>query len=146
MKTLGWQPRRTIVVAFWDAEEMNLGGSTEWAEDNADLLRRKAAAVINMDSAVFNGERPLYVGASPSLHRLFREVAAAVPGPREKESRSGTWVRLQNETRDLGSVDVFGTGGDASRPFTEPRIADEPVGGGPTPFGAVLAIPGSGMD
>src|SRR3989475_11019623 len=98
-----------------------------------------------MDSAVFNGERPLYVGASPSLHRLFREVAAAVPGPREKESLSATWVKLQNETRDLGSVDAFGTGGDASRPFTEPRIDDEPLGDDQTPFLAVLAIPGSDM-
>ena len=145
MKTLGWQPRRTILVAFWDAEEMNLGGSTEWAEDNADLLRRKAAAVINMDSAVFNGERPLYVGASPSLHRVFKEVAAAVPGPKEKESLSVTWVRLQNETRGLGSVDAFQIGPDASRPLTEPRIDDEPLGDDQTPFVEFLAIPGSDM-
>src|SRR5207247_11361495 len=99
MKTLGWQPRRTILVAFWDAEEMNLGGSTEWAEDNADLLRRKAAAVITMDSAVFTGERPLYVGASPSLHRVFKAVAAAAPGPQQRERLTGSRVRWQKAER-----------------------------------------------
>jgi N-acetylated-alpha-linked acidic dipeptidase len=145
MKTLGWQPRRTIVVAFWDAEEMNLGGSAEWAEDNADVLRRKAAAVINMDSAVFNGERPLYVGASPCLHRLFREVAAAVPGPSGQESLSAAWARLQSDTRSLGSVDGFEIGGDASRPLSEPRIDDEPLGDDQTPFVEFLALPGSDM-
>src|SRR5437867_5221612 len=98
-----------------------------------------------MDSAVFNGERPLYVGASPSLHRVFKEVAAAVPGPKEKESLSVTWVRLQNETRGLGSVDAFDLGGDRSRPLTEPRIDDEPLGDDQTPFVEYLAIPGSDM-
>lgn len=29
----GHRPRRTILVAFWDAEELMLGGSTEWVED-----------------------------------------------------------------------------------------------------------------
>src|SRR5207249_4004585 len=145
MKSLGWQPRRTILVAFWDAEEMNLGGSTEWAEENAEVLRRKAAAVINMDSAVFNGDRPLYVGASPSLHRLFREVAGDVVGPGGKGSLAGAWLRLQNETRGLGSVDAFEIGGDPSRPLTEPRIDDEPLGDDQTPFVEYLAIPGSDM-
>jgi N-acetylated-alpha-linked acidic dipeptidase len=145
MRALGWQPRRTILVAFWDAEEMNLGGSTEWAEENAEVLRRKAAAVINMDSAVFNGDRPLYVGASPSLHRLFREVAGDVAGPGGAGSLSTAWLRLQNETRALGSVDAFEIGGDPSRPLSEPRIDDEPLGDDQTPFVEYLAIPGSDM-
>src|SRR2546422_1025531 len=84
-------------------------------------------------------------GAGPSLHRVFKEVAAAVPGPKEKESLSVTWVRLQNETRGLGSVDAFQIGPDASRPLTEPRIDDEPLGDDQTPFVEFLAIPGSDM-
>src|SRR5437867_11892622 len=95
-----------------------------------------------MDSAVFNGERPLYVGASPSLHRVFKEVTAAVPGPKEEESLSVTWVRLQNETRGLGSVDAFQIGPVASRPLAEPLIDDEPLGDDPTPFVEFLAIRG----
>ncbi len=145
MKAHGWQPRRTLLIAFWDAEEMNLTGSTEWAEDNADVLRRKASAVINMDSAVFNGGRPLYVGASPALHRLFREVAAAVPGPDGGESLSAAWVRLQNETRDWGSVDAFDIADNPSRPLAEAAIDDEPLGDDQTPFVEFLALPGSDM-
>ncbi len=48
LQASGWRPRRTMVIAFWDAEELNLGGSTEWMEDHAEDLRRKAAAVINI--------------------------------------------------------------------------------------------------
>ncbi|HEV8699821.1 MAG TPA: M28 family peptidase [Candidatus Polarisedimenticolia bacterium] len=145
MQGLGWQPRRTIVVAFWDAEEMNLGGSTEWAEANAEVLRRKGAAVINMDSAVFNGERPLYVGASPCLHRLFRETAADVPGPTGKGSLFDEWVRLQNKLRGVPSVDAFEIGGTAEKPLVEPQIDDVPLGDDQTPFVEFLALPGSDM-
>jgi len=145
MKSQGWQPRRTLIVAFWDAEEMALGGSTEWAEEHAEALRRKGAAVINMDSAVFNGERPLYVGASPCLHRLFREVAADVPGPDGKETLYAAWVRLQNAARELGSVDAFEIRGNPSEPLTEPQIDDVPLGDDQTPFVEFLALPGSDM-
>jgi N-acetylated-alpha-linked acidic dipeptidase len=33
LRKSGWQPRRSIVFAFWDAEEYGLIGSTEYAED-----------------------------------------------------------------------------------------------------------------
>ncbi len=69
MRSRGWQPRRTLILAFWDAEEMALGGSTEWAEDHAETLRRKGVAVINMDSAVSNGEPPLFVGPVAEVHK-----------------------------------------------------------------------------
>ena len=145
MRSLGWQPRRTLIVAFWDAEEMNLGGSTEWAEDNALALRRKGAAVINMDSAVFNGERPLYAGASPCLHRLFRETAADVPGPAGKGSLFDEWVRLQNQMRGVPSVDAFEIAGDPDEPLAEPQIDDVPLGDDQTPFVEFLGLPGSDM-
>lgn len=145
MQSLGWQPRRTLVVAFWDAEEMNLGGSTEWAEANAEVLRRKGAAVINMDSAVFNGERPLYAGASPCLHRLFRETATNVPGPSGKGSLFEEWLRLQNKTRGVPSADGFEIGGTAERPLVEPQIDDVPLGDDQTAFVEFLALPGSDM-
>ena len=43
----GWRPKRTIVYCVWDGEEEGLLGSTEWAEDHADELQRKAAVYIN---------------------------------------------------------------------------------------------------
>ena len=28
----GWQPRRTIIIAHWDAEEQGVIGSWEWVQ------------------------------------------------------------------------------------------------------------------
>jgi N-acetylated-alpha-linked acidic dipeptidase len=140
----GWRPRRTLVIAFWDAEELNLGGSTEWVEDHADELRRKAAAVINMDSAVFNPDRPLYVGASPALHLLFLETAADVSSP-AGGSLYDTWLAQQNATRALPSVDGTGIDFDASRALKMPYLDPVPLGDDQTPFVEFLALPGSDM-
>ena len=38
----GWKPRRTLIYASWDAEEYGLVGSTEWAEENAEDVKKKA--------------------------------------------------------------------------------------------------------
>src|SRR5579871_1071574 len=43
----GWKPRRTIVLASWDAEEYGLVGSTEWVEDNREWLEKECVAYIN---------------------------------------------------------------------------------------------------
>jgi N-acetylated-alpha-linked acidic dipeptidase len=74
----GWKPKRTIVIASWDAEEQGLIGSTEWGEDNAQQLGN-AAAYFNMDVAV-SGKK---FGASgvPSLKEFIREIARTVPSP-----------------------------------------------------------------
>jgi N-acetylated-alpha-linked acidic dipeptidase len=74
----GWKPRRTIVIASWDAEEEGLIGSTEWGEDHARELAN-AAAYFNMDVAV-SGKK---FGASgvPTLKEFIREIAKSVPSP-----------------------------------------------------------------
>jgi N-acetylated-alpha-linked acidic dipeptidase len=51
MARQGIRPRRTLVICSWDGEEIGLTGSTEWGEQYADELRRKAVAYINVDSA-----------------------------------------------------------------------------------------------
>ena len=45
----GWKPKRTIIYCVWDGEEEGLLGSTEWAEEHAEELRRHAAVYINSD-------------------------------------------------------------------------------------------------
>jgi N-acetylated-alpha-linked acidic dipeptidase len=79
----GWEPKRTIVYAAWDAEEPGLLGSTEWAEAHADALRQKAAVYINSDS---NGRGFLYAGGSHTLERFVGEVARDVVDPQTKLS------------------------------------------------------------
>jgi N-acetylated-alpha-linked acidic dipeptidase len=77
----GWKPKRTLVFAAWDGEEVGLFGSTEWAEAHAALLKKKAALYINTDS---NGRGFLSVGGSHTLEKFMTEVAQDVIDPEKK--------------------------------------------------------------
>jgi N-acetylated-alpha-linked acidic dipeptidase len=72
----GWRPERTISLAFWDAEEFGLIGSTEFAEQRANLLRARTICYINTDLYT-NGR--LDAGGTPSLRDLMVDVAKDVP-------------------------------------------------------------------
>jgi len=85
----GWRPRRTIVYCAWDGEEEGLLGSTEWAEDHADELIRKAAVYINSDG---NGRGFLNVSGSHTLEKFINGVARDVKDP---ETNLTVWKRLQ---------------------------------------------------
>ncbi|MBV8731887.1 MAG: M28 family peptidase, partial [Acidobacteriia bacterium] len=74
----GWRPRRTIIFTVWDGEEEGLLGSTEWAEDHAEELRRKAAVYINSDS---NNRGYLAVEGSHSLEKFINGVARDITDP-----------------------------------------------------------------
>jgi N-acetylated-alpha-linked acidic dipeptidase len=85
----GWKPKRTIIYCAWDGEEPGLIGSTEWAEEHADELSRKAAAYLNSDS---NGRGYLDVGGSHSLEKFINGVARDIEDPEKKIS---VWKRSQ---------------------------------------------------
>jgi N-acetylated-alpha-linked acidic dipeptidase len=140
----GVRPRRSLVVAFWDAEEMLLGGSTEWVEERGEELLEKAVAYINMDSAVFNPERPLSVAAHSALHRLFREVSREIADPRTDRTTFEVWRDLQNRYRRVPSVDGWGELFDPERELEEPWIFPLPYDDA-APFFQHLALPASDM-
>jgi N-acetylated-alpha-linked acidic dipeptidase len=76
----GWKPKRTIIYASWDAEEPGLIGSTEWAEQHATELQKKAVAYVNSDS----NERGFFEAeGSHSLQTLVNQVAADTPDPQK---------------------------------------------------------------
>jgi N-acetylated-alpha-linked acidic dipeptidase len=75
----GIRPKRTIVLASWDAEEFTLTSSTEWGEQFADALTRRAVAYINVDSST-SGRR-FTASAVPSLNRLITETVRDVRDP-----------------------------------------------------------------
>ncbi len=84
----GWVPDRSIVFAFWDAEEFGLVGSTEYAESFEHQLREKAVAYINTDLFMrgrFGG------GGTPSLRDFLVQVAKDVPGLDGKGSVYDDW-------------------------------------------------------
>jgi N-acetylated-alpha-linked acidic dipeptidase len=76
----GWRPLRTIILCSWDAEEQGELGSTHWAEKYAGELSEKAAAYLNLDSAVA-GDR-FTAQAVPSLKKFVKEVATDIPDPK----------------------------------------------------------------
>lgn len=74
----GWRPRRTIILAFWDAAEPGAIGSTEWVEENLEMLRARGVAYLDVD-AVTAGE--LVVQGSPALRAHVRACAGDVTNP-----------------------------------------------------------------
>lgn len=74
----GFKLKRTLVYCAWDGEEQGLLGSTEWAEDHQEELRKKAVMYINTD-----GNSRGFVGAAGShtLEPFFNEIADAVIDP-----------------------------------------------------------------
>src|SRR5262249_21343487 len=80
----GWRPRRTLLLASWDAEEYGLVGSTEWAEDHAADLQKNAIAYLNCDVAVTGSA--FAAGGVPSLRDVLRAAAGDVPEPRRAGS------------------------------------------------------------
>jgi N-acetylated-alpha-linked acidic dipeptidase len=92
----GWRPRRTIIVASWDAEEEGLIGSTEWVEQHSAEMAG-AVAYFNMDVGVSG---PIFsAGAVPSLRQFLREIAKEVPSP-----ATGTVLQQWKEDENEGLV------------------------------------------
>ncbi len=75
----GIRPKRTLVICSWDGEEYALTGSTEWGEQYADELKKKAVAYLNVDEATsgkdFQGD---VVG---SLAPLLVDVTRTLQAP-----------------------------------------------------------------
>lgn len=74
----GIRPRRTLILCFWDAEEMLLGGSTEWVEDKAEELlgdesRAKAAAsqLSQISRMIYLFYRPEGRPGAPLARNIF---------------------------------------------------------------------------
>ncbi len=110
----GWRPKRTIIYASWDGEEPGLIGSTEWAEEHAAELQKKAVVYINSDT---NGKGFLGAEASHDLQRLVNEAAADVPDPETHASvqarlRAGIEVRALSDPRQEREAKIAAKGGD----------------------------------
>jgi N-acetylated-alpha-linked acidic dipeptidase len=87
----GHRPRRTVVLASWDAEEWHLTGSTEWGEQFAGELTEGGVAYLNVDSSVSGPD--FEVSAVASLDPLVVSVARDVIDPNSRRSLLETWRR-----------------------------------------------------
>ncbi len=93
----GYKPKRTIVYCAWDGEEQGLLGSTEWAEDNREELKKKTVIYINSDG---NGRGFIGAAGSHSLEPFFNEVIDDV-----KDPQTGVTVKERRYAKDLIDAD-----------------------------------------
>ncbi len=111
----GWRPKRTLVYASWDGEEPALLGSTEWAEQHADELKRKAVIYVNSDN---NGRGFLNAEGSHDFQHLVNQVMADVRDPETgatvaERARAGIRVgAYEGEKTDPRELKAAETGGD----------------------------------
>jgi N-acetylated-alpha-linked acidic dipeptidase len=114
----GWKPKRTIIYMSWDGEEPMLLGSTEWAEQHADELRKHAAVYVNSDT---NDRGYLSAQGSHTLEPLVNEVARSIEDP---ETHATAWQRWQAANL------LFGTPEDRKDATTRPDLRIGALGSG----------------
>jgi N-acetylated-alpha-linked acidic dipeptidase len=129
----GWKPKRTLVLCSWDAEEYGLIGSTEWAEENADELQKKAVAYLNVDVAVSGAN--FGVSSVPSLWKLIRAATRDVKDPKTGKSVYQQWQDRAREQRSEAEQDST----------AEARIGPLGSGSDYTPFLQHLGIASTDM-
>ncbi|KAJ4821253.1 Transferrin receptor protein 2 [Rhynchospora pubera] len=110
----GWRPRRTIILCNWDAEEYGLIGSTEWVEENREVLTSRAVTYLNVDSAVHG---PGYrASATPQLDALLIEASKMVKDPdNPSQTIYDSWI----SSSDSVPVGRLGGGGSDHAPFLQ---------------------------
>ncbi|XP_070560931.1 putative N-acetylated-alpha-linked acidic dipeptidase [Ptychodera flava] len=117
----GWKPRRTIILASWDAKELGMIGSTEWTEEYEKLLGNRAVAYINLDAVVM-GDYSLSASASPLLKRVIYESTKQVDCPHHEEmSVYENWnakLNMKYGGETVPRVDILGSGTD-TLPFIQ---------------------------
>jgi N-acetylated-alpha-linked acidic dipeptidase len=112
----GWRPRRTIVLANWDAEEFALTGSTEWGEEHLEDLRKNLVAYLNVDSSTSGAA--FSVSASGMLAPFIEETLADVADPSSGRPLIDAWKQQRQGgaatalASGSGQVSPIGSGSD----------------------------------
>jgi len=86
----GCRPRRSILIAHWDAEEYGVIGSSEWVEEFLPELTTNAVAYINADAAVSGPD--FASSSSPSLKQPILDAIKDTPYPNENRSVYESWA------------------------------------------------------
>jgi len=125
----GHRPKRSIMIAHWDAEEHGVIGSSEWVEQLSDELGAKAIAYMNFDGGVSG--KNFGASASPTLKKLITEASKAVDYPYTDQSLYEFWKRGAAEP----SIGNLGGGSDHIAFYMHVGVPSLSGGaGGPTPY------------
>ncbi len=135
----GWKPKRTLIFASWDGEEEGLLGSTEWAENHAEMLSH-AVAYFNVDVAVSG---PTFdAQAVPSLKPFVVNITKEVPSPLGGTVYNVWLENQQSSDANSRSLDEHMDRGQHNAPLVEGiHMGDLGSGSDYTPFLQHLGVP-----
>ena len=135
LKKQGMRPRRTVIVCSWDGEEVGLTGSTEWGEQFADDLRKKAVAYLNVDSSTAG---PDFDGSAvASLAPMLVETTHSLQDPAGKSLYEAWKLSAARNRKDAKD----------DREVADANLADTRIGSGSdhTVFLNYVGIPVIGL-
>ena len=118
LKKKGMRPRRTVIVCSWDGEEVGLTGSTEWGEQYADELRKKAVAYLNVDEATSGSD--FEGSAVASLAPMLVETSRSLQDPSGKSLYEAWKASAAQSRKEAGD----------SREVNDGNLADTRIGSG----------------
>jgi len=124
----GVRPKRTLVFASWDGEELGILGSKAWTAQHAAELSKKAVFYLNNDTT---GRGFLAAQGDPSLSTLIDGVAADLQDPE-------TGATVQARRLAKRAVDAAEKGKDVSGPIIPSRVG---TGSDYLSFAHRLAVP-----
>jgi N-acetylated-alpha-linked acidic dipeptidase len=124
----GHRPRRTLVFASWDGEELGILGSKAWTGRHAAELAHKAVFYLNNDTT---GRGFLAAAGDPSLASLVDSVASDLRDPE-------TGATVQARRLAKRAVDAAEKGKDADGPIVPQRLG---TGSDYLPFAHRLGVP-----
>lgn len=100
----GWKPFKPIKLISWDAGSPGMIGSTEHAENHAQIIRRNTLAYLNLDSAVTGTQ--FHCEMNPLLYDVIRKAAKYTSFNTEYRSLFDEWKAVSNLTADRLSVET----------------------------------------
>ena len=107
LKDKGYEPKRSILIGHWDAEEHGVIGSSEWVEQMRDELNAKGVVYMNFDGGVSG--KSFGAAAAPTLKKIMVEASKVVKYPYTDESLFEFW---KNDNQDEPSIGNLGGGSD----------------------------------
>ena len=107
LKDKGYEPKRSILIGHWDAEEHGVIGSSEWVEQMRDELNAKGVVYMNFDGGVSG--KSFGAAAAPTLKKIMVEASKVVKYPYTDQSLFEFW---KNDNQDEPSIRNLGGGSD----------------------------------
>ena len=102
LKKSGYSPKRSILIAHWDAEEHGVIGSTEWVEELRDELKANGVIYMNFDGAVSG--KDFGASSAPTLKKLLIETSKNVKYPYTDQTLYEFWNKNNLNEPPIGNL------------------------------------------